>query len=79
MERIVMFKRGMPEKMCPKCQTSCHARKKVCDNCGFDFKSNRSNPQQSRLGSTRLATNLSRKTPQEQLQWACYSMIVSAF
>jgi hypothetical protein len=30
-------KRGAPEKTCPKCQTTCHARRKDCPECGYVY------------------------------------------
>ena len=29
--------RGMPQKECPECHTMQHARKAVCEKCGFTF------------------------------------------
>ena len=46
-------KRGMPEKECPQCHAKQHARKAVCDNCGFHFPQK---PPKAKRGKGKAAT-----------------------
>ena len=36
--------RGAPQKTCPKCSVTCHARSSKCPGCGYEFPAAASKP-----------------------------------